>query len=150
MRLAGLPVARLALCRCRASLAVIGFAPARSYAKIFHSVTRRLWTGADNLPQLPQLALKKLGQRKPNEHAMPQLPQPAPTIFNVYRMKNSISGWKNSPATGSLAHRFSGCPGSPPIAASSAYARADIRHSCMPLSRRPARRVPVAARLRPG
>jgi len=87
MRVTGLPVARPALCRCRASRARIAIAPARSYAKAFHPATRRLWTGADNLPRLPRLRFKKSGQRKPNRYAMPRPPRPAPTIFNVCRMK---------------------------------------------------------------
>jgi hypothetical protein len=46
----------------------------------------------DNLPQLPQLAFKKLGQRKPNEYAMPQLPQVAPTVFNMNQMEKRRRG----------------------------------------------------------
>jgi len=91
MRVTRLPVACPALSRCHANRARFGIVPARSYAKVLRAAIRRLWTRADNLPQLPQLALKKLGQRKPNEHAMPQLPQPAPTIFNVYRMKKEAA-----------------------------------------------------------
>ena len=91
MRVAGLPIVRLASCRCRASRAAIGSEPARSYAKGFHSVTRRLWTGADNLPRLPRLRFKKSGQRQPNRYAMPRPPRLAPTIFNVYRMKKEAA-----------------------------------------------------------
>ena len=36
-----------------------------------------------DLPQLPQLLQKKLGQRKPNTGAVPQAPQLAPTENNV-------------------------------------------------------------------
>ena len=46
----------------------------------------------DNLPQLPQLGFEKLGQRKPNKHAMPQLPQPAPTVFNMNQMEKRLRG----------------------------------------------------------
>ena len=91
MRLAGLPVACLAPCRYPASLAVTGFAPARGYAKVFHAVTRRRWTPSDNLPRLPRLRLKKSGQPQANRYAMPRPPRPAPTIFNVYRMKKEAA-----------------------------------------------------------
>ena len=50
--------------------------------------SRQQWMLSDNLPQLPQPDSKKLGQPQPNKHAMPQLPQSAPAIFNVYRMEN--------------------------------------------------------------
>ena len=46
----------------------------------------------DTLPQLPQLAFKKLGQRKLNRYAMPQLPQLAPTVFNMNRMEKRRRG----------------------------------------------------------
>ena len=92
MRVAGLPVARLASSHSHASRARIGIAPARSYAKVFSRAIRRHRTAPDNLPRLPRLRLKKSGQRKANRYAMPRPPRPAPTIFNVYRMKNSISG----------------------------------------------------------
>ena len=91
MRVARLQVARPALCRYRASRTAIGFAPAQSYAKVFHSVTLRLWTGADNLSRLSRLRLKKSGQRKPNRYAVPRLSRLVPTIFNVYQMKKEAA-----------------------------------------------------------
>ena len=91
MRLARLPIARPAFCRYRTSRARIGIAPARSYAKVFHLVFRRLWTGAGNLSQLSQLCFKKLGQRKPNRYAVSQLSQLVPTVFNMYRKKKEAA-----------------------------------------------------------
>lgn len=54
MRLAGLQGGNAAHPCHRAGRAVSGFAPVWSFA-----------TGLQRLPQLPQLGLKKLGQRKP-------------------------------------------------------------------------------------
>ena len=91
MRVAVLWPARHATCRYRANHAAIGLAPARSYAKVFSRAIRRHRTAPDNLPRLPRLRLKKSGQRKANRYAMPRPPRPAPTIFNVYRMKKEAA-----------------------------------------------------------
>ena len=74
------------------SKSALRFAPARSYAMAFHSLIAWRCAAPDNLPQLPQLAFEKLGQRKPNKHAMPQLPQPAPTVFNKNRTGKARRG----------------------------------------------------------
>jgi hypothetical protein len=92
MRVSGALAVLPAMRRHRASRARIGIAPAQSYAKVFHPVTRRLWTAADNLPQLPQLALKKLGQRKPNRYAVPQLPQPFLTCTGWKKRRRGVCG----------------------------------------------------------
>jgi hypothetical protein len=90
MRFARLPVACPALAIYRTSRACIGIAPACRFAKVLRTLTRQLWMAADKLPQLPQLALGKLGQHKPNKHAMPQVPQVAPSAFNVCQMQRRV------------------------------------------------------------
>ena len=94
--------------------------------------TGQLWTAMDNLSRLSRLRFKKSGQRKPNRYAMSRLSRLVPTIFNMNQMENSISGWRNLPATGLLARRFLGYPDNPPIAASSCAARPSAPCGCMP------------------
>jgi len=65
--------------------AVAAFARVRSCASVLRPSIRRHCTPSDKLPQLPQLALKKLGQLKPNNGGLPRLPQPAPPVFNMNR-----------------------------------------------------------------
>lgn len=90
MRVPDLFAVRPAMRYRRASRAVIGIAPARSYAKVFRRATRRHYTAPDKLSRLSRLRLKKSGQRKPNRYAVSRLSRLVPTIFNMYRMKNSI------------------------------------------------------------
>ena len=91
MRLAGLPSTRTASPCCHASRAVAGLAPVRGFASVLLSMNGRHCTPSDNLPQLPQLAFEKLGQRKPNNGGLPRLPQPAPPVFDMNRMEKEAA-----------------------------------------------------------
>lgn len=85
MRLAGLPGTCTASPCCHAGRAVAGFARVSGFASVLRPVLGWYCTPSDKLPQLPQLGLKKSGQRKPNNGGLPQLPRLAPPVFDMNR-----------------------------------------------------------------
>ncbi len=85
LRLVWRPAAHRSDYQHHESLAAIGFIAVGGFALRLRTVAGRRCTPSDNLPQLPQLAFKKLGQRKPNNGGLPRLPQLAPTVFNMNR-----------------------------------------------------------------
>jgi hypothetical protein len=91
MRIARLSVARIAPRNDHASPASIGIALARSYAKVFLTLTTRHCTGLHTLSRLSRIYFKKSGQRKPNEYRLSRLSRLVPTIFNVYQNENEAA-----------------------------------------------------------